>query len=129
MANALYPKCKENLLQAVHSLQAHVIRASLVRGYTYSGAHAGKGDLPAPVADSPQLTAPTILDGTFDTADFTWAAVPTGAAVPAIVTWNDSPAGDPLLAYYDTGMGGMPVTPNGGNLNRSEERSVGESAD
>ena len=55
----------------------------------------------------------------FDTADFAWIAV-SGVQSEAIIIWNDTPTtptADPLCAFYDTGMTGMPVTPNGGNIN------------
>jgi hypothetical protein len=65
------------------------------------------------------LTAPTIVQGVFDTADFTWTSV-TGVQSEAIILWNDTaaaPTAKPLIAFYDSSMTGMPVTPNGGNIN------------
>ena len=56
---------------------------------------------------------------TFDTADFVWTAV-SGVQSEAIIVWNDTttaPVADAMVAFYDTGMTGMPVTPNGGNIN------------
>lgn len=91
--------------------------------YTYSATHNTYADAQVPaaakVAVSPQLTSPTIVDGVFDTADFVWTAV-TGDVSENIILWNDTPTtptADPLLAFYDTGMTGMPVTPNTGNIN------------
>lgn len=107
-----------------HDMDTDIIKATLVDTgtYTYSAAHTtyatdiGAG---AKIAVSAQLTAPTIVDGVFDTADFSWTAV-SGLVSEAIVIWNDTPTtptADPLCAFYDTGMTGMPVTPNGGNIN------------
>lgn len=124
MANALYPKYKQQLLNKEHDMDTDIIKATLVDSgaYTYGAGHTTYAtDVPAgaKIAVSPQLTTPTITDGVFDTADFTWTAV-TGAQSEAIIIWNDSPTtptADPLCAFYDTGMTGMPVTPNGGNIN------------
>ena len=44
----------------------------------------------------------------------------TGDQSEAIIIWNDTPTtptADPLIAFYDSGMTGMPVTPNSGNIN------------
>lgn len=128
MANALYPKYKQALLNKEHDMDTDIIKMSLVRKsgtdtggtYVYSAAHTSKTDLGTTVADSPQLTTPTIVDGVFDTADFVWTAVPLGNPVSIVAGWNDTPTtptADPLVVYYDTGMTGMPVTPNGGNIN------------
>ena len=127
IANVLYPKFKEALLNKEHDLNTDIIKATLIDSadYTYAATHttyvagaSGVADV-SKVAVSPQLTSPTIVDGVFDTADFTWTAV-TGDVSEAIIVWNDSPTtptADPLVAFYDTGMTGMPVTPNGGNIN------------
>lgn len=128
MANALYPKYKEALLNKIHDMDTDLIKASLVRKsgtdtggtYTYSGAHTAKSDLGTTVADSAQLTSPTIVDGLFDTADFSWTSVTAGNQVSIVALWNDTPTtptADPLIVYYDTGMTGMPITPNGGAIN------------
>jgi hypothetical protein len=124
MANLLYNKYKQSLLNKEHDMDTDIIKATLVDtgAYTYVATHSSYGtDVPAgaKIAVSPQLTAPTIVDGVFDTADFTWTAV-TGAQSEAIILWNDTtttPIVDALCALYDTGMTGMPVTPNGGNIN------------
>lgn len=128
MANVLYPKFKQALLNKEHDLDTDAgIKATLIDSadYTYAATHntyvqgaSGVADA-AKVAVSGALTTPTIVDGVFDTADFTWTAV-TGDQSEAIILWNDvptTPTADPLIAFYDTGMTGMPVTPNGGNIN------------
>ena len=40
-----------------------------------------------------------------------------GDVSEAILLWNDGHASDGLIAIYDTGVTGFPVTPNGGNIN------------
>lgn len=124
MANVLYNKYKEALLDKQHDMNSDIIKATLIDtgAYTFVASHyAYATDVAAgsKIAVSAQLTSPTIVDGVFDTADFSWTAV-TGAQSEAIILWNDTPTtptADPLVAFYDTGMTGMPVTPNGGNIN------------
>lgn len=135
MANALYNPFKQYLIDAGSltpggiDLNTQAVKATLVDSadYTFGAAHAeydqpgSTGDMTAAakVAESPTLTSPTIVDGVFDTADFTWSSV-TGDVSEAIVLWNDAitaPITDLLMAFYDTGMSGMPVTPNSGDIN------------
>ena len=121
MANVLYPKYKQALLNKEHDMDTDSIRATLIDSgaYTYAGTHASYStDVPAgaKIAVSAQLTTPTIVDGVFDTADFAWTAV-SGAQSEAIIVFIDTHATKGMAAFYDTGMTGMPVTPNGGNIN------------
>lgn len=124
MANALYNTFKEGLLNKVFDMDTDTIKASLVDGadYTFSAAHdeysGASRDvaLAAIVAESGALGSPTIVNGTFDTADFTWSTV-SGDPCEIVLLWDDTIANDRLVAYYDTGMTGMPVTPSGGNIN------------
>lgn len=124
MANALYDTFKEGLLNKEFDLNTDVIKATLIDSadYTYSAAHdfyAGASlDVPtaAKVAESGALGSPTIAAGVFDTANFTWTAV-TGDVSEAVILWDDTITDDRLIAFYDTGMTGMPVTPNGGDIN------------
>lgn len=127
MANALYNPFKQQLLDNTTALDldGDVIKATLIDSadYTYSAAHdeysGGGTDVPtaAKVAESGALTSPVVSSsGGFDTADFTWTAV-SGDQSEAIILWDDTVTNDRLLAFYDTGMTGMPVTPNGGDIN------------
>src|SRR5688572_26220987 len=126
MANALYNPFKEQLLSNATAIDmdGDTIKASLIDAadYTFSAAHdeysGGARDvaLAAIVAESAALTSPTCTNGTFDTADFSWTAV-TGDQSENIILWDDTVTNDRLVAFYDTGMTGMPVTPNGGNIN------------
>jgi hypothetical protein len=124
MSNALYNTYKEDLLNKVFDMNTDTIKASLIDSadYTYSAAHDFYGgaslDVPAgaKVAESAALGSPTIASGVFDTADFTWSTV-TGDVSEAIILWDDTIVDDRLVAFYDTGITGMPVTPNGGNIN------------
>ena len=123
-ANALYNTYKQGLLDKIFDMNTDVIKASLIDSadYTYSAAHdeysGGARDVPlaAIVAESPALTTPTIVNGVFDTDNYTWTAV-TGDQSEAIILWDDTIINDRLVAFYDTGMTGMPVTPSGGDIN------------
>lgn len=119
--SALYDTYKQALLNKEHDMNTDNIGATLIDGldYTFSAAHSNYAtQVPAAAkvkAFSP-LTSPTITNGVFDSADFTWSAV-TGDQSEEIILWNDTTTPDTLIANYDTGMTGMPVTPNGGDIN------------
>lgn len=123
MANTLMPRFKQGLLNKEHDLDSDQIKASLIdtADYTFSAAHASyASDVAsgAKVAESAALGSPSITAGVFDTSDFTWQSV-NGDEAEAIFLWNDTPTtpvADPLIAWYDTGMTGMPVTPSGGDI-------------
>lgn len=124
MANAKYGPAMEKLLNKQIDMDTDVIKVSLIdlADYTFSSAHdeysGGSRDvaLVAIVAESPALTSPTIALGVFDSADFVFTAV-TGDQSEALILWDDTITNDAPIVFYDTGMTGMPVTPNGGNIN------------
>jgi len=126
MANALYPRFKQGLLNKELDCDTDTIKATLIDSadYTYSGSDTTYVAGALGVADAAKVAVTTlgtltIALGVFDSADFTWTAV-TGDVSEAIILWDDTtttPIADELMAFYDTGMTGMPVTPNGGNIN------------
>jgi hypothetical protein len=126
LANALYNPFKQQLLDnsTAMDLDSDTIKATLIDSadYTFSAAHdeysGGSTDVAtaAKVAESSALGSLSCTNGTFDTADFTWSTV-TGDQSEAIILWDDTVTNDRLMAFYDTGITGMPVTPNGGNIN------------
>jgi len=126
MAKALYNPYNEQLLSNATAIDmdGDTIKASLIDSadYTFSAAHdeysGASRDVAAVaiVAESSALGSPTCTNGTFDTADFTWSSV-TGDQSEAIILWDDTVTNDRLIAFYDTSITGMPVTPNGGNIN------------
>lgn len=121
MTNALYPKAREAFLNGDIDWTADTIKAVLVDtgSYTYSTAHDFLDDVPsgARVATSSALASKTSTDGVADAADLVLAAV-TGSTVEALVLFVDTgvEATSRLIAYIDTATG-LPVTPNGGNVN------------
>ena len=122
MANAIYPKFKEQALQAGVNLSSGDIKAVLVdlADYTYSTAHEFLSDvaLAGRVATSPNLASKTFTNGLFDAADVSFTAV-TGDQSEALILYIDTgTAGTSrLIAFFDTGVTGLPVTPNGGDIN------------
>lgn len=124
MANALYPNFKEQLLQAGIDLSSDDIRAALVdlADYTYSSAHDFLDDVAAGARVATLasgLGSKTFTSGTFDAADATWSSV-TGDQSEAVIIFSQTGGSDAarmLIAYYDTGITGIPVTPNGGDIN------------
>lgn len=123
MANAIYPAFKEQILQGGVNMSTADIRVLLydtaISGYVST--HVYVGDLNA--ADIIARTAAglgtkTFTNGTFDAADTSFSAV-TGDISEALIiyVYNASDAAARLIAYIDTGVTGLPVTPNGGNIN------------
>ena len=122
MANALYPKWKEQLLQftANNNLSAGTVKVALVDTgvYTYNAADQFYTSVSSAVVGTPQtIGSKTFTNGVFDGADVTFPTV-TGASIEALVLYVDTgTAGtSPLVAYIDTSVTGLPVTPNGGDI-------------
>jgi len=120
MANAIYPKAKEQFLQGGINMSSDTIKVALIDTgtYTYSAAHDFWDDASAGVIGTPQtLGTKTFTSGVFDAADSTFTSV-SGATVEALIIYKDTgtPATSNLIAYIDSGTG-LPVTPNGGNIN------------
>ena len=122
MANAIYPLYKQKLISGGSNvnLSSGNVKAALVDTgtYTYSAAHEFFDDLTGVVASSANLGTKTVTNGVFDSADTTCSSV-TGNTAEAIVLYVDTGVAStsPLVSYADTGGSGLPVTPNGGDIN------------
>jgi hypothetical protein len=127
VANVIYPKWKaarEKALAPDLSSGAVAVKMILVDlgAYTYSAAHEFESDVPsgARIAISGALANKTIsaTDGTFDFDDFTITGV-SGATVEAVIFFVDTgtPATSRLIVFMDTGVTGLTLTPNGGDVN------------
>jgi len=123
MANALYGKGRQSILEGGVAFLADNIKAALVNiaGGHYTLAIDSDQYLAAiaagdRVAISGNLTSKTSTLGVADAADITFPTV-SGAVCGAIVIYKDNgnPATSPLIAYIDTATG-LPVTPNGGDI-------------
>jgi len=126
MANAIYPKYKEALLNAsansaLTGTGTTGLYAALVDTgtYTYNAAHEFYSSLSGVVGTDQEIGSVTLVGGLIDGADISYTAV-SGATVEAIVLYRKNAGANTtwrLVAYIDTGVTGLPVTPNGGNIN------------
>jgi hypothetical protein len=132
MANALYPKWKEALLQGTAAALLNgsgttgVYAALVDTGvYTYNtadefwdegGANDPKDGL---IGTAMEVGATkTYTNGVFDGADVLYSAV-SGNSAEAIVFFVKNAGAETtwrLVGYLDTNITNLPVTPNGGNI-------------
>lgn len=132
MANAIYPKWKEQLLQGTTSALLNgsgttgVYAALIDTGvYTYDAAdefwdEGGANDpIDALIGTAVEIGATkSYTSGVFDGADVTWSSV-TGNSAEAIIIYVQNAGAATtwrLVAYLDTNVTGLPVTPNGGDI-------------
>jgi hypothetical protein len=126
MANAVYPKYKQSLIAG--DANADLDNNTTTDGpfvalvdtgvYTYSASHQFYSDLSGLVGTDQRVTTPTVTTGLFDGDDLTFPTV-SGASVEALVIYRKNSGANTtwrLVAYIDTGVTGLPVTPNGGNI-------------
>ena len=126
MANALYPIWKQALLAG--SANADIDTDDTTDGpfcalvdtgtYTYSAAHDFYNDLSGIVGTDQRISTPTVVTGTFDGDNLTYTAV-SGNTVEALVIYRHNAGANTtwrLVAYIDTSVTGLPVTPNGGDI-------------
>jgi len=127
MPNALYPKWKEAIIQAtansaLNGSGATGVYCALVDTgvYTYSAAHefysslSGIGGTPMEIGATKSYT-----NGVFDGADITYTAVAGVVSYEALVIYVQNAEANTtwrLVAFLDTGITGLPVTSNGGNI-------------
>lgn len=127
MANAIYPKWKEAALQssantALSGTGATGVYALLIDTgtYTYNAAHQFYSDLSGVVGTEIEIGATkAYTNGVFDGGDVVFSAV-TGNTAEAIVLYVKNAGANTtwrLFAYLDTSITGLPVTPNGGDIN------------
>lgn len=119
MANGLYSIFKQRLLNKELDLNSDTIKACLVDKVDYTVNLTTDDDLSdatAGVEETASLSGLTIAAGVFDSSDFTWTAA-SGDECGSIILYDDTHASGALIVYYDTGVTGLPVTPNGGDIN------------
>lgn len=129
MASSLFDPGREGFLNGEIDYDTAVIKVALVRGYTYDASHKWVSDVTGAggtlVATSAALSSKTVAAGVADAADVVFTAVPSGAAIPAMIVFQSSAVAggadvaataQRLIAYIDTATG-LPVTPNGQNIN------------
>jgi len=121
MANALYDLGRKAFMDGGIAILTDNIKVVLVDTATYTvnlATDAFLSDIliAERVATSGNLTTKTSTAGVFDAADVVFSAV-TGDPSEALVIYRDSgvEGTSELLAYIDT-AGGLPITPNGGDI-------------
>lgn len=121
MANAIYPIYKQALLDGLTDIDLNdgTVKVALVDTgtYTYSAAHDFYNDLSGVVGTPQTIANTTVTTGLFDGDNVTFSAV-TGNTAEALVIYIDTgnTATSRLVAYIDTSVTGLPVTPNGGDI-------------
>lgn len=126
MSNSVYPPFKGFLLTAAANVsldQDDATNGPFVAlvdlgTYTYSAAHDFYSDLSGIVGTDQRIATPTTVGGLFDGDNVTYTAV-SGATVEALVFYRKNAGANTtwkLVAFEDTGVTGLPVTPNGGDI-------------
>jgi hypothetical protein len=121
MANAIYPKYKEAILQSAanSNMSSGTVKVALIDTgtYTYSAAHEFYSSVTGVVGTPQTIGTKTFINGIFDGDNVTFTAV-TGSSVEALIIYIDTgTAGTSrLIAFIDTSVTGLPVTPNGGDI-------------
>jgi hypothetical protein len=121
VASSLYDKGREAFLDGTISWTGATIKAALVTSsYTFSNAHQFWSSVSAnQVGSSVTLATKTVTSGVADADDLVFSSV-SGSACNALVIYKDTGVAgtSPLIAYIDSSTAtGLPVTPNGGNIN------------
>ncbi len=125
MANAIYPKYKEALLNnstnsALTGSGTTGLYVALVDtgSYTYNSSHEFYSSLSGVVGTDQEIGSVTLTGGLIGGADVSFTAV-SGNSVEALVLYRKNAGANTtwrLVAYIDTGVTGLPVTPNGGGI-------------
>ena len=121
MANALYPKWKEAIIQASsNSSLTGTLKVVLVDAgtYTYSTAHEFLSSLSGTGGTAQTISTKTYTGGVLDGDNVTFTAVAGTVSYEALVIYIDTGVAGTsrLVAYIDTGVTGLPVTSNGGDI-------------
>ena len=121
MANSLYARGKQRMLEKLISFKDDDIQALLVSA-DYApdlNAHEFLSDVQAYAlgGGAKPLASKTTTRGVFDASEVTWLQVAGGATAKAVVLFkNTGEAGtSPLLGYIDT-ITGFPVATNGSDI-------------
>lgn len=128
MANALYPKWKEAILQGTANSDLDgstdtgvwVALYDVGAGGAYDSADEFYSSISAGVVGTPVEIGATksYTNGVFDGANVTFSAV-SGAQCEALIIYRKTAGANTewrLVAYLDTNVTGLPVTPNSGDI-------------
>jgi hypothetical protein len=123
MANAIYPKFKQALLDSSTNadLNDNTVKVALIdtADEAYNAADEFLSDVTGAgiVGTAQTIGTTTVTTGLFDGDNVTFTAV-TGDPCEALIIYIDTgvAATSRLVAFIDTGVTGLPVTPNGGDI-------------
>ena len=125
MANAIHPKYKQALLDGDANIDINdgTVKVILIDTGVYSyttwlNSSQFYSDVSGQVGGTPQtINNTTVTNGLFDGDDVTFSSV-TGNEAEAILIYIDTGTASTsrLVAWLDTGVGNLPVMPNGGNI-------------
>ncbi len=121
MANSIYPLFKQALLDASANTDVNdlTVKVALIDTgtYTYNAAHEFFSSVTGVVGTPQTIANTTVANGLFDGDNVTFTAV-TGNSAEALLIYIDTGiAGTSrLVAWIDTSVTGLPVTPNGGDI-------------
>lgn len=121
MANAIYPLYKQALLDASANVDINdgTVKVALIDTgtYTYNSTHEFYSSVSGVVGTPQTINNTTVTNGLFDGDNVTYTAV-TGNSVEALLIYIDTgtAATSRLVAWIDTSVTGLPVTPNGGDI-------------
>jgi len=117
MADKMYPKGAQNLLQGGFNLETDTIHVALMSSsYSYNDAHEFLSQVGTPIADE-ALQAKSTTGGVFDADDVDFGTVAAGSVMKSLIVYKDTgdAATSPLLLYLDN-IGGFPMTTTGGQV-------------
>ena len=128
MANAVFPKALEGFLKGAIDLDTAVIKAALVRGYTYDSTDEFMSDVVATGTingTSAALSSISVTNGVFDAADYTITT--TANANNHVLIYFQSSAvtggadvantSQRVIAYVDTASdSSLPIQPGTGDV-------------
>jgi hypothetical protein len=123
MANAIYPKFKQALLDSSTNadLNDNTVKVALIdtADEAYNAADEFLSDVTGAgiVGTAQTIGTTTVTTGLFDGDNVTFTAV-SGDPCEALIIYIDTgvAATSRLVAFIDTGVTGLPVTPNGGDI-------------
>lgn len=114
--SGFYDAALQDFTAGAINLSSDVIKMRLTRtsSYTFSPSDTSMTPVLGGIGTDPTLGSIVLSGGTFDAANVVYSAVPTGAAINALVIYKfvTNDAGSIPIAYID----GFSVTPNGGNI-------------
>lgn len=135
MANAVYPIYKTALINASTNVSLNINTTtngpyvSLIdsAAYTYSAAHDFYNDISAgvigggtpPVGRIANPTGGVVAAGVFDGDNVTFTAVTTPTSIEALIIYRNNSGANTtwrLVLFENSGVTGLPVTPNGGDI-------------